>query len=1081
MPDANYSTIAATVQSKGIAARYSDDTLPQGTYLNLENAEELIENALSGRLGSTLITATGTVPNGLGSYIHTIHRLPGFGATWRYAGAFGGLFRRAGDTPGPYSIISALFSGQPWSAAVYRPNLSSYPYIFFADLFQMVKDNGTLGAPQKWGIFQPNTPVRAKLQAPQYLLGTNFAGATFANTTSSGTGSRVATTTTSNIAAPGVQTVTLASVLNILQYELLTVGAEVVLVMQVTANGIMANFASAHTIGTAVVDNYVTAGVAANTTATITVSGLTLSLMLFGNGVVTQGGDYIAAGLFVDNPNNLQELRVMFDVTDGTFTQSYFYKVAAPSEIQTSVDGTVDPTEAVSDQVFADTLQLYGEGALGAEQLASGSNNWSSFLSQLSQFAGVGNADFNDPNYNWANIKAIRIQIVTNNNGGVNIGVNNLLAVGGAGPDSFGGVSYDWVYTYYNAVTGMQSNPCMFMADQTVGVNPPYNTTRLLPRRAPVLLTLVPSTDPQVTDIIVYRRGGTLSANFLQVKRIPAASTSYLDTAADADIEAADILSLVQDVPVTSTLPVPVNTTLTANYSPAFGGALVTMAVGSAVNISVAQQVTIGTDIDPNQEVVIVQSVNLGGNTFTAFIQNPHLSGDPVEAEAVYGQPVQLCEQAYNMMWFAGDPNNPHYLYYSTSFNPEAVGAGNSIEVGTPAYPITAIIEFNGTLYVATTKTWWAISPGTQGGTPTPYPTEATFGVVAPFAWVKVEREIWFRSLDGIRSFNGSAATYRSQDIEFIFQGSTQTPVPTPIVLADPSPINMAKTRMVYWNNIVFVGYWGVDGVLHRLAYHTIYQRWRNDDIAPLSMYVEPDTNALLYGTAQGFIFQDRIGFSDDTITNPIAPLAIPVTIQTAYNDAGQPKVQKNYNEITIDANTQGQELQVNLLLDDGETIIPIGTFATANRQKANLVLNDGDGYQAYRASLQIVGSLTQKIVIYQVDIKAVALADTRQSFDTYVLKFGTDESKIMKQVYVEYNCTETVNVDVYYDGVLIHTFTLPVSARISTRFRLPAIKFRLFRMVMTSGADFQLWTDSKFEVKPVCATKGYEVFNMMP
>jgi hypothetical protein len=48
-------------------------------------------------------------------------------------------------------------------------------------------------------------------------------------------------------------------------------------------------------------------------------------------------------------------------------------------------------------------------------------------------------------------------------------------------------------------------------------------------------------------------------------------------------------------------------------------------------------------------------------------------------------------------------------------------------------------------------------------------------------------------------------------------------------------------------------------------------------------------------------------------------------------------------------------------------------------------------------------------------------------------------------------------------------------------RVRLPAIKFRIFRLVMNSISDFQLWPDSKFEVKPVVATKSYQTFDMVP
>jgi hypothetical protein len=551
---------------------------------------------------------------------------------------------------------------------------------------------------------------------------------------------------------------------------------------------------------------------------------------------------------------------------------------------------------------------------------------------------------------------------------------------------------------------------------------------------------------------------------------------NYVDDVPDSKASAGAIISLTNDVPVTSTLPVPVGTTLSVAISVPQGGGLTVVDVADATNISVAQQVTIGLDTDDNQETVIVISLVSGG--FTAWVQNPHAIGDPVKAESRYGQPCNICVVAFNTMWMAGDVNNPHFLYYSTAFSPESFGAANQIEVGTPDDPITAIVPFNGTLYVSTRRRWWAISPGTQGGTPTPYPTSVAHGVVAPFAWVEVEKEIWFRSMDGIRSFSGGGATYRTQEIEFVMQGVGTTPVP----IADPAQV--ALTRMAYYNNIVFVSYMALDGKMHRIVYHTIYNRWRNDDIQASAMLWEDDINSLLYGTPQGSLYQDRVGFFDEQSTNPISQRAIPINIISGYMDQGALKFQKNYNEVTIEADTQGQDLAVSILFDDAQTSIALGTINTVGRFRKNFPVNSGLGQAAYRAALQITGSVTQKTLVYQAHMNVVQLAAIRRSFDTYDLKFGIDESKILKQMYVEYTApTSPIVVNVYYDQRATPlVLTLPVAqTRLAMRVRLPAIKFRIFRLVMNSISDFQLWPDSKFEVKPVVATKSYQTFDMVP
>jgi hypothetical protein len=117
--------------------------------------------------------------------------------------------------------------------------------------------------------------------------------------------------------------------------------------------------------------------------------------------------------------------------------------------------------------------------------------------------------------------------------------------------------------------------------------------------------------------------------------------------------------------------------------------------------------------------------------------------------------------------------------------------------------------------------------------------------------------------------------------------------------------------------------------------------------------------------------------------------------------------------------------------------------------------------------------------------LKYLPLAMTRQSLDTYWLRFGTDESKICKQAYFEYNAGAVISGAVYYDDspTVGFPFTLPQYSGIRNplRVRFPAVKFRMMRCILTSAADFQVWNESNFEVKPLCQGKGYAKFPMMP
>jgi hypothetical protein len=1073
--DSAYQLFSTKLESKGINARNVNDSLPAGFFLNLDNWTELSEDALSSRLGSIIVNRTGSTINALPAPVHSLAKLSGYQpSAWRYAGAGNVLYRRTGTSQGPYTSLATGMSGNPWSSAVYRPNLSSYPYIFIADSAKMLKDNGTTGA-QQWGIFQPQTPVQAQAQAPMTNQLDAFTGTSYTTSNASiatagpGSDGNINTVTTSAIVA-GLNTVTVANPSQRIQmFQLLLVGSETVLVCGLTPTGFVANFVNVHAIGTSVTSKSLEITVNANATGTVTKTGA-LNLSVFSGGELVQEEDYI--GIYFNagvNPNSISQIAISFDVSDGSFTQNYFTKIIAPSVLEPSIAGTSSATDAITQSVYASTIGIYG-AANGSVYPLNTAASWTNILLQMTDFEGVGQADFNDPVFNWSNVKAYQISITTNSNSSVSMFAASLVQFGGAGPDSFGGVSYDWLYTYYNAVTGWESNPCMFMSN----VNPPTQTTYITPRRQPVTLTVVPSTDPQVTNIRIYRRGGSLEDNFRRVDQIAAASTTYTDTASDADIQGSAFISFTNDVPVTSTLPVPVVTTFTTAVTPTGTGQVLAVTPTSMTNISVNQQVTLGSDIDPNQEIVVVQSIT--GTTFTAFIQNAHKVGDPIEAESVYGQPVNGCVEAFNQIWLWGDPNNPHYVYYSGKSSPEGFSSAAFIEIGTPDNAVTAVVEYAGTLFVRTLEYWQAVAPGSQAGqSPTPYPTQTAHGGPGLNGLVKTEKGIWNQALDGLRVFDGSSANYATLDVEFLFQ--PQENGITPIEEADPT--QFALTAMAYYNNVIYAAYTGLDGNRYRLNHHQIYNRFRNDSVPATVMLVEQDTNTLLWGDANGLIHQDQIGFYDEAnLAGALITGSIPLNMQSAYMDQGAPRNLKQYQNLNLDINTGNQTLTVTLLFDDGQgNIVSVANdFSTPTRQKINIPINGEFGQTGYRASVQITGNVTQQVVIYQIAIEGLVLAEARRVWDTY---FQTDDildSKIAKDAFIEYTASQPIALSIYYDQgeVPVFNITLPASRRISTRFRLPAVKFRLRRVLAISAADFQVW-QSDIRIKPVLSTSGYQ------
>lgn len=101
------------------------------------------------------------------------------------------------------------------------------------------------------------------------------------------------------------------------------------------------------------------------------------------------------------------------------------------------------------------------------------------------------------------------------------ISANEALDTGLATP-FFG--TYQYVYTYYSSTDGTESAPSPVSAELEVesGI---INVSNL-----------EPSTDPQVTNIRLYRVGGNIT-EFTMVEEIAASATSYVDTRKDSDLD----------------------------------------------------------------------------------------------------------------------------------------------------------------------------------------------------------------------------------------------------------------------------------------------------------------------------------------------------------------------------------------------------------------------------------------------------------------------------------------------------------------------------------------------------------------
>lgn len=1112
MAEHQYLEYTYAFTSKGLAARFSFDRTPEGMYWNLLGLEVRQEQTISSRLGRIPIT---TVPL-TDLNVHTLSRLKGIsGNTYRFGGAGKNVYRISGDSPGTYAKVNGttLLSGNRFSTFTYRPSFSSFPYIFFADSQVMLKDNGTFNPLQQMGIFPPFIPptlqVAGFLDTPIDLF---FEGGTspvrsFANITAS-----VVVNITSIVRAAGVVTVTTATPHNIQGFPPSNGGGQrTVIIANVLDPSFDGSFGISTITGTNSFQFLQSGPNAASSSGTATCFFPSLKFSTISPGALT-GGKIVTI-----TPSSMTNINPFmgFLITDGVHSETAFVisttasnftaylannYLAGANIFSTEMSGTVaaSQTGTVTGQGLFnldvlgahpandnDIITFYfnlsavanvtsitlffdvGDGSFtkdfySATVTLTGYVNgtWAQFSSIRGSFIKNGNAGL--PGKTWSNVNAYRVSVVTNATGSTSFQMSDLFFYNVGGPTILpAGSPFDYRYTYFNNQTGDESNPSVPMVTAAF-VSPTGQT---------VIVNIVPSLDPQVTNINIYRRGGTLNVGWTFVAQIPGNSTSYSDGFLDSEIAGNPLVALDNDPPLTTTLPVPVNSFLGTAVT---GGSTQVVTPASMANIFPNQLITV--DSGNNQEVVIVQSTT--STTFTAYFQNAHGAGATIAASTRSGHAVNLATIAFDQAWLAGDGDNPNRLYFSKITNPEAFPPQNWIEIGTPSDPIMAVVFFRAQLFVLTQSRIYRVIIPFPGAVPAPYPTSSRHGLFANFGFCLSEGLIPYLSKDGIYIFQGDASNYATEVLEWLFADKEPNLGPVP----EQDPAQAANTIMAFTKNDFYVSYLDKQGVQRRVAYDLKENRWRNDDVPATAMFYEEDTEELVIGRNNGMIYRDRRG---DVDNEGASNQAINLVLETPTKDQGYPLNDKSYNELTLDFDSGGQALSVSLLFDNGTSVLPLGTFSSNGRSRVPIPINGGNGRVSQNVALFVTGAVTSVVHFYNWYIKAAIEAEYRESFDSYFTKFGTDEFKFVKQGWFEYTAPDPGGIYflVYIEGDMtnpIYDFQLPqATVRTARRLRFPPVKAKVWRFVGISASKFQLYGESFVEWKSVTMAKGYNKENL--
>ena len=211
-------------------------------------------------------------------------------------------------------------------------------------------------------------------------------------------------------------------------------------------------------------------------------------------------------------------------------------------------------------------------------------------------------------------------------------------------------------------------------------------------------------------------------------------------------------------------------------------------------------------------------------------------------------------------MFVAGDPLFPHYLYFSKRFRPESFPTDQFIEIGTANDPLTVLVPLAGLLGTFTRDTKYRVSGNATTGF-THHEAISRRGTSAYKSVVPSDKGIIFVNRDGVYTTNLIGPDNKISDkIESLFTGDT---------VSDELPINQAAIDQIaaayYKHKYYFTYPTGTATAPSRMAVYSFdTQEWTIFALGGGSMLYESDTDALVLGGNDSFVYVMESGHSDD-------------------------------------------------------------------------------------------------------------------------------------------------------------------------------------------------------------------------
>jgi hypothetical protein len=830
-----------------------------------------------------------------------------------------------------------------------------------------------------------------------------------------------------------------------------------------------------------------------------------LDLTIVGSTVSAKPEDLMHVSLRVSDQTLLTELKVQLDVDSSvnTFTQNFYTYSMRASDLTPSVsnlqsllatrqdlmeriivDTPVSPYKGVPNEfepskpiiqravdyfntqkatVASEQTTLAQINSAISAQLDSGASQFVEITFPLSSLVRVGT----DKSRSLANVATVQLVVLAT--GSINVDICAWWIGGGYGPNSYSVTASPYFYRYRarNPATNVASN-------FSPATRYPVLANRQSVTVSPTQYAAPSGTSLSTTDFVIDidRFGGEVPDWHYVGTIANAASPSFADIYPDDVVVGQPIQSNnnaqpwpIIGTPVTGTTGTVSGTTINDS--------------GTTFNTSWAQGTLILVNNQPYHIYRVISTSrleiveNAGSQTSVVW---------RIDQPTILAQPLPCLWESNNIFFACGDSTNPGRLYYSNP-NSETTTSTNYLDVTSPSEPLMNGLEYNIRVYVFSSDNFIQILPNNDPQHP--YISQIIPNGKGLFARWALTREpapaISFLGKDGIYiTTGGSPKSLTDDDLYPLFPnegnlGNHTNGVAAPNIVSAQA----ANLRLCYYDEFLYFDYAAVSGGAVSQATLVLAfdlgqggTSWFWDNYTPTAQFHYGEegsgVHSLLVGTTSSTHLYQYSGVSD-------AGSAFTIAITMPSTDQGDPRQNKLYGDIMLDANTASVTVTATPTFNNAATSGTPVSVTTASRLQTPIPTSS-----AWNTARNIGLTLTASVstssrpifYIWEPRWTFESAPISALSWEISPTTFGMEDFKHFGLCKVTHVSTVDLSLIVTIDGVAQPTLTITNSggAYVQTVFRVPVYKAKLYKIRLATSdgtTPFRLDPrDSFFQVK---------------